>query len=178
MGFAFQAVIAFAGLAFSVCVAVGLAEDRPVTKPAQSLSVAVEPFQLPPQGAESSELVAEAGVTPDGGSVEPRAPRAAPPVLRRTYRITAYNDRGTTASGRQSGVGQCAAPADIPFGSRIYIPALRRTLIVTDRTHPRFRHNTVDIFMPGQQQCLNFGRKFLRCEITLPSDASTPRARG
>jgi 3D (Asp-Asp-Asp) domain-containing protein len=50
--------------------------------------------------------------------------------------------------------------------------------VVTDRTHPRFRRNTVDIFMPGEQQCLNFGRKYLKCEITLPGAASALRARG
>jgi 3D (Asp-Asp-Asp) domain-containing protein len=88
---------------------------------------------------------------------------------RRVYRVTAYCDRGTTAAGISSGLGQCAAPADVPFGSIVYIPSLDRTLVVTDRTHKRFRHNTVDIFMPGRDQCLQFGRKYLECEIYLPS---------
>jgi rare lipoprotein A len=174
MGFAFQALIAFAGLALSVFVAVGLADSRPVTTPADSPIAVVEQLQSTFEPAEPDTLVTTADVQPQ----ESPAARADPPVLRRIYRITAYNDRGATASGTQSGVGQCAAPADIPFGSRIYIPALRRTLVVTDRTHPRFRHNTVDIFMPAERQCLNFGRKYLRCEITLPSAASTPRAKG
>mgnify|MGYP000953688044 CR=1 FL=1 len=88
-------------------------------------------------------------------------------TVRRTYRITAYCDRGTTASGVQSGVGQCAAPADIPFGSLVYIPALNKTLVVTDRTHRRFRHNTVDIFIPTEWSCRQFGVKYLECVIEI-----------
>lgn len=87
---------------------------------------------------------------------------------RRRLRITAYCDRGTTAAGIPSGVGQCAAPADIPFGSKIYIPALDRTFIVTDRTHERFRTTTVDLFIPDRDRCLEFGRRYLDVEITLP----------
>lgn len=87
---------------------------------------------------------------------------------RRRLRVTAYCDRGTTAAGIPSGVGQCAAPADIPFGSKIYIPALDRTFIVTDRTHERFRTTTVDLFIPDRDRCLEFGRRYLDVEITLP----------
>lgn len=86
----------------------------------------------------------------------------------RVYRVTAYCDRGLTASGVRSGVGQCAAPADIPFGSRIYIPALERTFIVTDRTAKRFRRNTVDLFIPDRAKCREFGRRYLECEINTP----------
>lgn len=89
----------------------------------------------------------------------------------RIYRVTAYCDRGLTAAGVASGVGQCAAPADIPFGARIYIPALGRTFVVTDRTARRFRHNTVDLFIPDRAECKRFGRRYLRCEITLPTQA-------
>ncbi len=89
-------------------------------------------------------------------------------VLRRVYRVTAYCDRGTTAAGVPSGLGQCAAPADIPFGSLIYIPALDRTFVVTDRTARRFRYNTVDLFIPSRARCKQFGRHYLECEITVP----------
>jgi 3D (Asp-Asp-Asp) domain-containing protein len=87
---------------------------------------------------------------------------------RRILRVTAYCDRGLTAAGVPSGVGQCAAPADIPFGSRVYIPSLGRTFIVTDRTARRFRHNTIDIYMPEREACKRFGRSYLECEITFP----------
>ena len=91
-------------------------------------------------------------------------------LVRRICRVTAYCDRGTTASGVPSGVGQCAAPADIPFGSKVYIPALDQTFIVTDRTAKRFRHNTVDIFITTRKACLEFGRDYLECEFTIPAD--------
>jgi 3D (Asp-Asp-Asp) domain-containing protein len=102
--------------------------------------------------------------------------RSSPPAravirIRRVCRVTAYHDRGTTASGVQSGVGQCAAPIDIPFGTEVYIPSLGRKLIATDRTHKRFRHNTVDIFIPTREQCLQFGRRYLEVEFTIPADA-------
>jgi 3D (Asp-Asp-Asp) domain-containing protein len=87
----------------------------------------------------------------------------------RVCRITAYCDRGLTAAGVRSGVGQCAAPADIPFGARVYIPALDRTFIVTDRTARRFRHNTVDLFIPDRGECLKFGCRYRECEITIPT---------
>ncbi|MGE0480474.1 MAG: 3D domain-containing protein [Phycisphaerae bacterium] len=85
--------------------------------------------------------------------------------ITRTCRVTAYCDRGITACGIPSGVGQCAAPADIPLGSRVFIPALGRTFIVTDRTHKRFRHNTIDIFMPSRDSCLAFGRRYLEAQF-------------
>lgn len=92
-------------------------------------------------------------------------------TISRVYRVTAYCDRGFTAAGTLAGVGQCAAPADIPFGSRVYIPELGRTFIVTDRTARRFRHNTVDIFLPDREACLRFGRSYLECQITFPKTA-------
>lgn len=91
----------------------------------------------------------------------------------RICRVTAYCDRGTTAAGIAAGVGQCAAPADIPFGSTIYIPALDQTFVVTDRTHRRFRHSTVDLFIPSKKLCRTFGRRYLECEFTIPDQPPT-----
>lgn len=90
------------------------------------------------------------------------------PVLRRICRVTAYHDEGITAAGVPSGVGQCAAPADVPLGSIIHIPSLGRSFVVTDRTHRRFRQSTVDLFIPGREACRAFGRHFLEVEIRLP----------
>lgn len=92
--------------------------------------------------------------------------------VQRICRVTAYCDNGTTASGVPSGLGQCAAPADIPLGSTVYIPALDRTFVVTDRTHRRFRRSTVDLFIPNKAACKSFGRHFLECEFTLPGSDS------
>lgn len=98
---------------------------------------------------------------------QPQPPAVHTPV-RRVLRVTAYCDRGITASGISSGLGQCAAPADIPFGSIIHIPKLNRSFVVTDRTAQRFRGNTVDLFIPSYDRCLRFGRKYLECHITKP----------
>ena len=111
---------------------------------------------------------ARRGAAPSGSrGAGPGSRQTSPREVRRICRVTAYCDRGTTAAGIPSGVGQCAAPADIPLGSQVYIPALGRTLTVTDRTHRRFRHNTVDIFIPGQKSCRRFGRRYLTCEFSI-----------
>lgn len=88
----------------------------------------------------------------------------------RICRVTAYCDRGTTAAGVPSGLGQCAAPEDIPFGSIVYIPALDQRFVVTDRTHRRFRRSTVDLFIPSAARCRQFGRHYLECEILINPD--------
>jgi 3D (Asp-Asp-Asp) domain-containing protein len=107
--------------------------------------------------------------TPDNPSDEARDDGQSE-RLYRICRVTAYCDRGTTAAGVPSGVGQCAAPGYIPLGSYVYIPALDRTFVVTDRTHRRFRNSTVDIFIPSKRACRKFGRQFLACEFILPPD--------
>ena len=91
-------------------------------------------------------------------------------IFQKKYRVTAYCDRGITAAGIPSGYGQCAAPADIPFGARIFVPELGQYFIVTDRTHRRFRHNTIDLFIPSKADCLQFGRRTLTCEVELPAE--------
>lgn len=93
-------------------------------------------------------------------------------VLYRICRVTAYCDRGITSAGTRSGVGQCAAPAYVPLGSLVYIPALGRSFVVTDRTHERFRRSTVDIFVSSAAQCRQFGRRYLECEISVPAKRS------
>ncbi len=103
------------------------------------------------------------------------AAKAKPRTLKRVYRVTAYCDQGITASGRRVGVGQCAGPAALPFGSKVHIPALNRTFVVTDRTAQRFRHNTVDIFMPVRADCVEFGRNYLECVVVLPDKAAARR---
>lgn len=102
-------------------------------------------------------------------------------IVHRICRVTAYCDRGLTAAGVPSGMGQCAAPADIPFGTHVYIPALDRTFVVTDRTAERFRRNTVDLFIPDCDVCVDFGRHYLEVVFTLPEHPvryGSPEMRG
>lgn len=139
-------------------------------------AVAEGPRYLPEPAAVAVVDADESLQTPNELSVDEviesgdTAARNVAGVQFRICRVTAYCDRGTTAAGTQSGVGQCAAPADIPFGTRVYIAKLDRTFVVTDRTHRRFRDNTVDLFMPTRDVCLDFGRKFLECEFRFPVD--------
>lgn len=122
-----------------------------------------------PRVAEGPVVEAEAQAEPEASTVEPVANEAEAVRLSRVCRVTAYCDRGTTAAGVPSGVGQCAAPGYIPLGSKVYIPALDQTFIVTDRTHKRFRNSTVDLFIPAKSQCRQFGCQFLECEFTIPA---------
>lgn len=133
-------------------LAVGKTDVEPVGAPRV---VAASPF----------ETIPTAVIEPDKEEVEYESE-----LFYRVCRVTAYCDRGLTAAGVPSGVGQCAAPADIPFGSRIYIATLDRTFIVTDRTARRFRHNTVDLFIPNRRECKTFGRQYLECEIAIPTE--------
>ncbi len=110
-------------------------------------------------------------MSPSTRTQSPTSPDAALEAERRVLRVTAYCDRGLTAAGVPSGLGQCAAPADVPFGSIVHIPELGQSFVVTDRTAERFRHNTIDIFMPSREACLQFGRHYLDVEIREPEAA-------
>ncbi len=186
-----------ARLVVSALLALGLANGRPTgAVPSQeqrslvaasallegSPSAWVEPDEahLPVPLPASTTGSVESSSSPRSGEHQPypgeaagtASPARSTSNVRRVYRIcrvTAYCDRGMTAGGTESGVGQCAAPADIPLGAKVYIPELGRTFLVTDRTHQRFRHNTVDLFVPVKDQCLRFGRQYLECEFTLPT---------
>jgi 3D (Asp-Asp-Asp) domain-containing protein len=141
---------------------------------AAALDAVISGFEIAHDPREtSSDTVAPHAERRGGEAPKPAGKHAArPPKPGRVYRVTAYCDRGWTASGTRVGVGQCAAPVDIPFGSRIYIPQLGRTFVVTDRTSYRFRRNTVDIFMPAEAQCWRFGRQYLECHVTPPVSAA------
>lgn len=173
MGRSFNALVGLASFVFAGVFAIALAASPAATAtPAETGAV---PFKAPdealpevPTWPEDFSAAAEPLDT-SPGSADVAGPESEAAVLYRVCRVTAYCDRGTTASGVPSGMGQCAAPADIPFGSIVYIPALDQRFVVTDRTHRRFRRGTVDIFMPNARQCRNFGRHYLECEITLPS---------
>ena len=175
-----HAVLGLAALLCTTALVLGLGDREPEQPPPANPGTALvklpdpdsdsdpsltQPADEPAEGNQPA-TIQDAPPTPRPRAVTPRPSR--PPVRRRVCRVTAYCDHGITASGVRSGVGQCAAPQDVPFGSKIYIPALRRTFVVTDRTHPRFRHNTVDIFIPSEEKCFQFGRSYLECHITPP----------
>ena len=125
-------VAAYGPLARALCLAlltIGLLKGQ-AEPPAAEATPAESAIEVVIEAPESED-VDDAGV--DAAGAQPLArdvprhhepPRLEP--IRRVCRVTAYCDRGLTASGRRVGVGQCAAPPSIPFGSKVYIPALGR----------------------------------------------------
>jgi len=81
---------------------------------------------------------------------------------------SAYTHTGNpTASGVMPTVGMCAMDKvngmTVPFGSKVYLPD-GRVLTVTDRFGDG-RSNCLDIFMQTEDECWQFGRRWLRCRI-------------
>ena len=88
-----------------------------------------------------------------------------------TLQCTAYtHSTNPTASGVMPQVGHCAADKIngqwIPFGTRI-ITEDGRTLVVTDRFGDG-RSNCLDIFMETEQECWEWGRRYVECKVELP----------
>ena len=87
-----------------------------------------------------------------------------------TLQCTAYCDRGITASGEYVRDGICAMDKLngmlVPFGSKVILPN-GRVLIVKDRFGAG-HNNHLDIWMASEDECWQFGRKNLMCEVIIP----------
>ena len=88
-----------------------------------------------------------------------------------TLNTSAYCHTGNpTASGVMPQVGHCAVDKIngqwIPFGTVIRTSD-GRVLTVTDRFGDG-RNNALDIFMQSENECWQFGRKNLVCEVEIP----------
>ena len=88
-----------------------------------------------------------------------------------TLQTTAYCHTGNpTASGVMTQVGHCAVDKIngqwIPFGTVIRTSD-GRVLTVTDRFGDG-RNNALDIWMPSESECWQFGRKNLVCRVEIP----------
>ena len=68
--------------------------------------------------------------------------------------VTAYCDRGRTASGCMAGPGQCAVPRDVPLGSRVYVDGV--WLRATDHYNRRLSRR-IDLWRPTRAECLKRG---------------------
>ena len=85
-----------------------------------------------------------------------------------TLNASAYTHSGNpTASGVMPQIGHCAVDKIngrvIPFGTKIQTSD-GRILVVTDRFGDG-RSNCLDIFMNTEQECWQFGRRWLKCRI-------------
>ena len=88
-----------------------------------------------------------------------------------TLSASAYCHTGNpTASGVMPQVGHCAVDKIngewVKFGTRITLPD-GRVLTVTDRFGGSY-NNRLDIFMASEDECWQFGRKNLVCEVEIP----------
>ena len=87
-----------------------------------------------------------------------------------TLNASAYCDKGITASGEYVREGICAMDRVngqvVPFGTKVILPN-GRTLIVQDRFGAN-HNNHLDIWMASENDCWNFGRRNLVCEVISP----------
>jgi 3D (Asp-Asp-Asp) domain-containing protein len=77
---------------------------------------------------------------------------------------------GYTASGNKAEqYYTIAAPSNIPFGTKVYIPyfkdAPNKGIFVVQDRGGAISGNRLDIFFNEHQQALNFGRKYLKVYI-------------
>ena len=90
-------------------------------------------------------------------------------VIWATLNVSAYCDKGLTASGEYVRQGFCAMDklngVYVPFGSKVVLPD-GRVLIVKDRFGGGY-DGRLDIWMPTEQECWQFGRRWLRCQIQI-----------
>ena len=86
-----------------------------------------------------------------------------------TLNCSAYADHGITASGEPVRQGICAMDKVngmvVPFGTKVTLPD-GRVLIVKDRFGAGY-NNHLDIWMPTESECWQFGRRNLLCEVEL-----------
>ena len=87
-----------------------------------------------------------------------------------TLQCTAYtHSTQPTASGVMPAVGHCAVDkingVTVPFGSKVHLPD-GRVLTVTDRFGDG-RNNAMDIFMQSENECWQWGRRWLKCRIEI-----------
>jgi 3D (Asp-Asp-Asp) domain-containing protein len=87
-----------------------------------------------------------------------------------TLNASAYCDKGITASGEPVQDGFCAMDKLngmlVPFGAKVILPN-GKVLIVKDRFGAN-HNNHLDIWMPSEDECWQFGRQMLKCRVELP----------
>ena len=87
-----------------------------------------------------------------------------------TLNSSAYCDRGITASGEYVRDGICAMDRVngqvVPFGTKVILPN-GKVLIVKDRFGAN-HNNHLDIWMASENDCWQFGRRNLVCEVIFP----------
>ena len=90
-------------------------------------------------------------------------------VIWATLNASAYCDKGLTASGEYVRQGFCAMDklngVYVPFGSKVILPN-GTELIVKDRFGAG-HDGHLDIWMPTESECWQFGRQNLLCKVEM-----------
>ena len=90
-------------------------------------------------------------------------------VIWATLNCSAYCDRGITASGEYVRPGICAMDKlngmVVPFGSKVTLPD-GTVLVVKDRFGGG-KNNCLDIWLPKESECLQFGRRDLVSKVEI-----------
>lgn len=96
-------------------------------------------------------------------------PTIPPASVKRVLNCTAYTATGNaTASGVMPRSNHTiAAWSGLPFGTKVYIPALQTTFTVEDRGGA-VTEGIIDIYMDSYNECIQFGRQNLEAYITYP----------
>lgn len=89
--------------------------------------------------------------------------------VKQVLNCTAYTATGNaTASGVMPRANHTiAAWSGLPFGTKVYIPALQTTFTVEDRGGA-VTEGIIDIYMDSYNACIQFGRQNLEAYITYP----------
>ena len=91
-------------------------------------------------------------------------------VIWATLNCSAYCDKGITASGEYVRDGICAMDRVngqvVPFGTKVILPN-GKVLVVKDRFGAG-HNNHLDIWMPNESDCWQFGRQWLKCKVEIP----------
>lgn len=87
-------------------------------------------------------------------------------VTTMTVSATAYSGDGITSTGKVPQVGRTIAvdPKVIPYGTRVYIPALGQTYIAED-CGGAIKGNKIDIFMSSEEKCISWGVRNIEIKI-------------
>ncbi|SFI37821.1 3D (Asp-Asp-Asp) domain-containing protein [Paenibacillus sp. UNC496MF] len=106
-------------------------------------------------------------------AAKPAVKRAAKPAGKtRHFEVTAYTvgddftpSHGITASGERVKDGRTlACPKSLPFGTKVYLPALDRTYTCTDRGG-MIKEGHLDIYMDSLKEALRFGRRQMKAVL-------------
>lgn len=90
-------------------------------------------------------------------------------AVKMTLNCTAYTATGNaTASGIMPQANHTiAAWSGLPFGTKVYIPALNTTFTVEDRGGA-VTQGIIDIYMDSYEECIQFGRQNLEAYVVYP----------